>query len=315
MDERDGTDESVYLFDRASGRLLRRVGGLPNVVCHLAFSPDGSRLAADPRQRRRAPDRPAAGQVVAADEGYGGQSYGAAFDAAGRLATTSLDGKVRLYDPGLRLLRAAERRAASGPEGSLSRPTASGSRSATTLTAVDVLDAGTLERLFAADTKGVDNGQLSSGRLVGGRRQPLRRRALVVATSSACVTGQRRAGRAGRPAAEPETRSWPCAGCRAGGSPSPPPTRGSGCSALTASWLGAWGRPPPTSAVREAPSRSRRTGRGSASGTSRGGKSPALFSLRSAGWTGGGSAAGLAAARTAAPGLAVEGWKAAPSRA
>ena len=39
-------DESVYLFERASGRLLRRVGGLADVVNHLAFSPDGTRLAA-----------------------------------------------------------------------------------------------------------------------------------------------------------------------------------------------------------------------------------------------------------------------------
>src|SRR3954453_23728996 len=104
-----GTDESVYLFERASGRLLRRVGGLPNVVLHLAFSPDGARLAATLGRRRGVRlIAPAAGRVAAADEGYGGDSYGAAFDAAGRLATTSLDGKVRLYDPGLRLLRAAE---------------------------------------------------------------------------------------------------------------------------------------------------------------------------------------------------------------
>src|SRR6185369_9872407 len=91
-----GTDESVYLFDRASGRLLRRVGGLPNVVNHLAFSPDGTRLAATLGAEGVRLIDPAAGRVVAADEGYGDYSLGAAFDAAGRLATTSLDGKVRL---------------------------------------------------------------------------------------------------------------------------------------------------------------------------------------------------------------------------
>jgi hypothetical protein len=32
---------AIYLFDRASGRLLRGLPGLPNVVRHLAFSPDG----------------------------------------------------------------------------------------------------------------------------------------------------------------------------------------------------------------------------------------------------------------------------------
>src|SRR5262245_39773812 len=37
---------AIYLFDRASGRLLRRLPGLPSVVHHLAFSPDGRWLAA-----------------------------------------------------------------------------------------------------------------------------------------------------------------------------------------------------------------------------------------------------------------------------
>ena len=152
-----GTDESVYLFDRASGRLLRRVGGLPDVVHHLAFSPDGTRLAAALGSGGgvRLID-PAAGRVVAADEGYGGDSYGAAFDAAGRLATTSYDGKVRLYDPGLRLLRAAEAPSGKLPEGIAFSP--DGKRLAVgynSLTAVDVLDADTLQRLYAADTKGV----------------------------------------------------------------------------------------------------------------------------------------------------------------
>ncbi len=39
-------ENSIYLFDRATGRLTRRISGLPNVILHLAFSPDGRRLAA-----------------------------------------------------------------------------------------------------------------------------------------------------------------------------------------------------------------------------------------------------------------------------
>src|SRR5262245_9889472 len=39
-------ETTIYLFDRASGRLLRRLSGLPNVVNHLAFSPNGRWLAA-----------------------------------------------------------------------------------------------------------------------------------------------------------------------------------------------------------------------------------------------------------------------------
>ena len=38
--------EQIYLFDRESGVLKQRIEGLPEVVDHLAFSPDGTRLAA-----------------------------------------------------------------------------------------------------------------------------------------------------------------------------------------------------------------------------------------------------------------------------
>jgi WD40 repeat protein len=37
---------NVFLFDRASGELKQRLRDLPNVVHHLAYSPDGRRLAA-----------------------------------------------------------------------------------------------------------------------------------------------------------------------------------------------------------------------------------------------------------------------------
>ena len=303
---------SVYLFERASGRLLRRVGGLPNVVNHLAFSPDGTRLAATlgGGEGVRLID-PAAGRVVAADEGYGGESYGAAFDAAGRLATTSCDGKVRLYDPGLRLLRAAEAPGGKRPYGIAFSP--DGRRLAVgydDTTAVDVLDAGTLGRLFAADTEGVDNGKLSSvawsadggslyaaGRWqVGGefrlRRWPEGGRGapvdLPLSRSTVMALRGLPGGRLAFAAADPRLGLLGADGAAGLG-------RGAGHRRLP--------RPARTS------SRSRRTGRGSASGTSTCGKSPALFSLPERRLAPGGSAAGLAAARTAAPGLAVEGWK------
>ena len=39
-------EEQIYLFDRAGGRMTGRLGGLPDAVFHLAFSPNGDRLAA-----------------------------------------------------------------------------------------------------------------------------------------------------------------------------------------------------------------------------------------------------------------------------
>jgi WD40 repeat protein len=163
----------VYLFEQASGQLLRRVAGLPSGVVHLAFAPDGTRLSAtlsgSAGVRLALSDSagvrlidPTAGRVIAVDEAYGGPSYGAAFDpASGRLATTSYDGRLRLYDPALRLIRSAIAPSGHQPHGIAFSP--DGSRLAvgyTDSTAVDVLDGATLEPLFAADTAGVNGGDL-----------------------------------------------------------------------------------------------------------------------------------------------------------
>src|SRR6267143_1151695 len=42
----DGLNTNIYFFDRDSGKLIRRLGGLPVVVNHLVYSPDGRYLAA-----------------------------------------------------------------------------------------------------------------------------------------------------------------------------------------------------------------------------------------------------------------------------
>lgn len=105
--------EQVYMFDRGTGAMIGRIGGLPNIVNDLAFSPDGSRLAAvlnDGRGLRLfARDPSGRWPEVAADGAYGDRSDGVAFIAdSRRLATTSCDGRVRLYDGGGRLLRSVE---------------------------------------------------------------------------------------------------------------------------------------------------------------------------------------------------------------
>jgi WD40 repeat protein len=42
-----GTETDIYIFNRATGRLaVPPIGGLPNVIMHLAFSSDGRYLAA-----------------------------------------------------------------------------------------------------------------------------------------------------------------------------------------------------------------------------------------------------------------------------
>lgn len=83
---------AVYLFDRAGGRLLRRMTGLPNVVWHLAWSPDGRWLAASPGSGGVRVFDGATGAEAGRDE-YADHSYSAHFSPdSRRLVTTCLDG-------------------------------------------------------------------------------------------------------------------------------------------------------------------------------------------------------------------------------
>lgn len=99
--------QQIYFFDRASGAMTGRVDGLPSMVNDLAFSPDGNRLAAalgSGAGLRLYAREGRCWTELAADACYGNSSYGVAFAADGRLATTSLDGFLRLYDPDGRLM-------------------------------------------------------------------------------------------------------------------------------------------------------------------------------------------------------------------
>lgn len=156
--------DSVFFFERASGRLLGRIRGLPNVVNHLAWSPDGQRLAialgGANGIRVHATTPPFA--ELGRDEGYRGQSYSVDFDPAGRLVSTALDGKLRLYDAALRLLVPPQ------PSDGGSRPffarfSPDGARIAVGFedsTALRIVSGGDLRPLKGLDTSAADNGNL-----------------------------------------------------------------------------------------------------------------------------------------------------------
>lgn len=101
-----GLSRSIYLFDRASGRLTRHIDGIRASVFHLSYSRDGGYLAAAQGQSAgvrlfRTSDL----KEIASEIKCSSDSYWADFDAFGRLLTTCFDGFVRLYDPIFHLIR------------------------------------------------------------------------------------------------------------------------------------------------------------------------------------------------------------------
>ncbi|MBP2291722.1 caspase family protein [Azospirillum rugosum] len=160
-----GSEESqqIYIFDRASGALLKRIGGLPNVVHHLVFSLDGLYLAATlgKTEGLRVYDRAADWTEIARDTDYGGDSYGAAFSKDGRLATVSYDGRIRLYGPDFAKPVIQETRAGRRPYGIAFSP--DGKRLAVGFrdsASVEILDGRTLARQPGPDTSGMGDGAL-----------------------------------------------------------------------------------------------------------------------------------------------------------
>ena len=90
-------------------------------------------------------------------------AYGAAFDGANRLFTVAWDGQIRRYGADGRL--EAKAKAAGGAEPFSVAVHPKGGKLAVGFddtTAVEVYDAASLKRLYAANTDGISGGDLSS---------------------------------------------------------------------------------------------------------------------------------------------------------
>ncbi|WP_338844845.1 caspase family protein [Massilia sp. W12] len=158
--------QSIYLFARSSGQMRARFSGLPNVVSQLSYSPDGRWLAACLWNGglRVYDSQQGAAQTPLADRDYGGTCYGAAWRQDGWLATSSFDGKLRLYQISQAGLQ--RKQSVAAPSGKLPFQlhfSPDGKRLAVGYSdsrQVDVLDGDSLEKLYAPDVSGVDNGNL-----------------------------------------------------------------------------------------------------------------------------------------------------------
>jgi WD40 repeat protein len=162
-------DYAIYLFDRATARLRRPIGGLPNVVSDLAFSDNGERLAASLGGGAgiRVFDT-ASGKEIGKNSDFGGApSYSVHFRSDGqRLVATCWDGSVRLYDiekAGLKLFKRAKVEGGEDPFSARFSP--DGTRIAVGFrdtTAVQVLSGSTLDEVARPSIVKVDNGSLGA---------------------------------------------------------------------------------------------------------------------------------------------------------
>ena len=90
---------TIYLFERATTRLLSRIQGLPDPVLHLAWSPDGRWLAASMQGKGglRVYDA-ASGAERGRDTSLADNAYSVHFSGdAKRLVSSSYDGQVRVH--------------------------------------------------------------------------------------------------------------------------------------------------------------------------------------------------------------------------
>jgi WD40 repeat protein len=166
---------SVYLFDTATGTSVRRIGAFGGVINRLAFSPDGTRVAAALGANHGvAVVEVATGHHLMADRDYADGAFGLTFGRGGVLFAVGFDGQLRRYDADLRRTGKVPTPGGSQPRSVSADP--SGGRIAVGYNdskRVDIFDAITLRHLAAADTSGDGNGSLGSvawsadGRLIG----------------------------------------------------------------------------------------------------------------------------------------------------
>lgn len=159
-----GRANDIYVFETHTGKMIRRISDeLPSTHI-LAFSPNGRYLAAGTfTAGLRIYDRDQQWGETFRDANYDDVINGLAFASDGRLATTSDDGKMRLYDGDFKLI-VPPRRAALGDRPYRVAFSPNGGTLAVGFDdrpAVELFDGYSLEQLPGPNLDGLRNGMLS----------------------------------------------------------------------------------------------------------------------------------------------------------
>jgi len=155
---------SICLFDRESGKLVQRIGGLNRYITHLQYSKNGRFLVVGMAKNGgiriyRTPDH----LIVGNDTEYGDDVYGADFDGKGGFATVSRDGFIRLYGSDFKLI--TKKKSPDGFKPARVRFSPDGSKVAVTFFdrdllsgKLDVLSGNDLSHQYSPDMRGITKG-------------------------------------------------------------------------------------------------------------------------------------------------------------
>jgi WD40 repeat protein len=163
-----GFTRFLYLFDRESGKLVRRIGEYFNDILHLAYSKDGRFLVVGMGKGGIRIYNTSDYSLAGEDREYGNAICGVDFDRGGRLVIISKDGFIRLYGSDFKMI--TKRKVTDGfkPSWGVSF-SPDGSSIAVTFfedlmfnPKVDVLSGKDLSHQYSPDTRGLTKGRIAA---------------------------------------------------------------------------------------------------------------------------------------------------------